>query len=197
MHHFGLIHKDIKPDNILISPRGEFVLVDFNISTHIFERPGQKSLTYQEGTRRYMSPEMKNIQRDVGEVDLYYNDMWGLQKAIKILQNYRSESKLKSFPADLSNKPVNTIALLSSLLSERERMPNSNELRQKLATSSFAAYFSEINEAVIESDFDLDFLVRSVGLSSDKLFYLIGCVATSTRRIIQLQQKLKRLSVNK
>lgn len=40
MHCFGLVHKDIKPDNILLKRHGEAVLADFGLSTHLLTRPG-------------------------------------------------------------------------------------------------------------------------------------------------------------
>lgn len=78
MHHFGLIHKDLKPQNILLSASG-YVLADFGVSTYVPERPGQPSLTYREGTTRFMSPSMRGISGKCGWVDLYYNDMYGLK----------------------------------------------------------------------------------------------------------------------
>lgn len=66
MHFFNLVHKDVKPTNILMNSHKQLVLADFDISTAICERPGEKSLTYREGTRAYMSPEMKGINLEVG-----------------------------------------------------------------------------------------------------------------------------------
>lgn len=41
MHSFGLIHKDVKLQNILINGANIPVLADFGISTAVFERPGE------------------------------------------------------------------------------------------------------------------------------------------------------------
>lgn len=57
MHSFGLIHKDIKPDNIAYSPSlKDFVFIDFGVSEWVREQPGCKTFTYREGTFLYMSP---------------------------------------------------------------------------------------------------------------------------------------------
>ena len=83
MHAFGLVHKDIKPDNILVDSKGTVLLADFGISTYVAEQPGQKSLTYKEGTYMFMSPELDSIKgSDVGKADLFYNDVWGLKCSI-------------------------------------------------------------------------------------------------------------------
>jgi serine/threonine-protein kinase len=57
-HHRGVVHRDVKPDNILIGPSGT-VLVDFGIARAI-ELAGTDRLTKSGmavGTSRYMSPE--------------------------------------------------------------------------------------------------------------------------------------------
>lgn len=61
MHRFGLIHKDIKPKNMLVGRDGQAVLCDFGISTHIRESPGQTTFTYREGTQHFKSPAMLSL----------------------------------------------------------------------------------------------------------------------------------------
>lgn len=48
-----IIHGDIKPDNIMITPNGNICLIDFNISG-VFENQGVKTMGYTPG---YSSPE--------------------------------------------------------------------------------------------------------------------------------------------
>jgi len=40
MHRFGLIHKDIKPPNLLVNASGMAVIADFDVSTHTTSVPG-------------------------------------------------------------------------------------------------------------------------------------------------------------
>jgi serine/threonine-protein kinase len=57
-HERGLVHRDVKPANVLLSPDGRARLVDFGIARAIDD--GQSSLTLPGtimGTLRYMAPE--------------------------------------------------------------------------------------------------------------------------------------------
>src|SRR5881296_3163244 len=73
VHARGIAHRDIKPDNIVLSPRGA-VLVDLGIARAI-ATSGDDRVTrsgFVVGTEEYMSPEQAEGAPDVdGRTDLY------------------------------------------------------------------------------------------------------------------------------
>ncbi len=58
LHRRGVIHKDIKPRNILVDPDGNVQLIDFGIATRVpRELPALRGPTVLEGTLAYIAPE--------------------------------------------------------------------------------------------------------------------------------------------
>ncbi|MDT5046528.1 MAG: hypothetical protein QOG75_2384, partial [Mycobacterium sp.] len=69
-HAEGLVHRDIKPQNIIITPADFAYLVDFGIA----EASGETRLTTagsQIGTLNYMAPERFRDQSSTSAVDVY------------------------------------------------------------------------------------------------------------------------------
>lgn len=70
-HHHGVIHRDVKPSNLLIDAQGNIWVTDFGLARRLTD-PG---LTHQDsllGTPRYMSPEQaRTTGRIDGRTDVY------------------------------------------------------------------------------------------------------------------------------
>lgn len=56
LHAAGKLHCDIKPSNVLVTPEGRVVLLDFGLATDLVQAKGREQET-GGGTARYMSPE--------------------------------------------------------------------------------------------------------------------------------------------
>ncbi|HEX5751793.1 MAG TPA: ATP-binding sensor histidine kinase [Archangium sp.] len=74
IHRRGVIHKDLKPSNIIVTPAGEARIIDFGSATlHRIEHVDSAASSLIEGTLAYMSPEQTGrMNRTVdSRTDLY------------------------------------------------------------------------------------------------------------------------------
>lgn len=69
-HGRGIIHRDVKPANILVDAENRAVLTDFGIAK-LLDTPGLTSTSVMIGTPDYMAPEQIGSQPVDGRVDIY------------------------------------------------------------------------------------------------------------------------------
>ncbi|NIM51197.1 MAG: protein kinase [Gemmatimonadales bacterium] len=72
-HERGVVHRDIKPGNIMLDRSGRALIVDFGIAKALAVKGGSISITGEViGTAEYMSPEQARGQTDIDErCDIY------------------------------------------------------------------------------------------------------------------------------
>ena len=75
MNAKGWVHRDVKPDNILVNSAGEVRIIDFALAQRI-SRPGLFDKIFKRkgtvmGTRSYMSPEQIRGEALDGRADIY------------------------------------------------------------------------------------------------------------------------------
>ncbi|MBI2805098.1 MAG: serine/threonine protein kinase [Planctomycetes bacterium] len=76
MNASGWVHRDIKPDNLLVNSKGELRIIDFAIAERIqtpnfFNRFFRRNKRVVQGTRSYMSPEQIRGEILDGRADIY------------------------------------------------------------------------------------------------------------------------------
>ena len=72
LHKRDIIHRDIKPNNIKITPDGEAVLVDFGLAKEIMDESGALTTTGARGlTPGFAPPEQYGTGRTDARSDLY------------------------------------------------------------------------------------------------------------------------------
>ena len=143
-HKAGLVHRDVKPGNIMITPDGRVLLTDFGIAKGLGSTDDLTSENVMMGTAKYLSPEQVRGKKLDGRADLYalglvlYECLAGRVPFLGESDADTALARLQRDPTDLSRLratlPYGLAALIHELLARNpdDRPATGGELRNRL-----------------------------------------------------------------
>lgn len=152
VHGRGVVHRDVKPSNIMILDSGHCYLIDFSIGFQQDGAPGMTRATRTGdhlGSVAYMSPEQTKNMKDIdGRSDLY-----SLTKVIFELLSGKPEiSGLNDLGADINPAIKNVLGKASEFSAENRHATASDFLRElKQASSGVSQFMGVPSKAVCVS----------------------------------------------
>ena len=146
-HQAGLVHRDVKPGNIRITPDGRVLLTDFGIAKGLADAAGEDltSDNIMMGTAKYLSPEQVRGRKLDGRADLYslglvlYECLAGRVPFLGETDADTALARLNRDPTDLARLrptlPYGLAELIHRLLSRRpeDRPPTGAVVKADLA----------------------------------------------------------------
>ncbi|WP_257455285.1 trifunctional serine/threonine-protein kinase/ATP-binding protein/sensor histidine kinase [Archangium lipolyticum] len=108
LHCRGIIHKDLKPSNIMVAPSGETWLIDFGSATpQLVEHVEAVPVPLMEGTLAYMSPEQTGrMNRAVDYRTDFYSLGVTLYELLTGVRPFQGRDALEWFHAHMAVAPV-------------------------------------------------------------------------------------------
>lgn len=118
-HKNNLIHRDIKPQNIIVTPDGTVKIADFGIAKSLIE-DNTKTINIL-GTAYYISPEQAQ-----GKILSYSTDIYSLGVVLYEMLTadlpFRGENSIEISLKHINEKPIRPSALVSNIPPEIEKI---------------------------------------------------------------------------
>ena len=118
LHEKGFVHRDVKPENVVVRPNGQAVLVDLNISRKV-SNAGRDTMIM--GTVGYASPEQLGLTQSDARTDIY---------ACGVLLNVMLTGKHPS--EQLARGRAGRIVRRCTAVNPNDRYPSAKRLAQAL-----------------------------------------------------------------
>ncbi len=137
-HAQGLVHRDVKPGNLLITPRGKVKVTDFGIA-RLADQVPLTATGQVMGTAQYLAPEQATGQQATGSSDIYALGIIGYE-CVAGRRPFTGESQIAIALAQVNDPPpplaesipAPVRALLMSMLAKEpeERPANATKLAE-------------------------------------------------------------------